>query len=117
MMRPYPGKSEQSEKIFNYRLSRARRVIENTFGLLKTRWRIFSRPIKASVKSVDNFALGAIALHSYLRQTHNGMYCKNRRPRGCQGCHGTPTFLQNNTLCFFYKTQFFIIACMDFMYQ
>ena len=26
------------------------------------------------------------------------------RHRGCQGCHGTPTFLQNNTFCFFCKT-------------
>ena len=66
MMRPYPGKLEEPEKIYNYRLSRARRVIENAFGLLRTRWRIFSRPIKASVKSVENFALAAIALRKYL---------------------------------------------------
>ena len=69
MMRPYPGKLEGPEKIFNYRLSRARR-----FDLLRTRWRIFSRPIKAFVKSVENFALAAIALHNYLRQTDNARY-------------------------------------------
>ena len=75
MMRPYPGKLEEPEKMFNYRLLQARRVIENVFGLLRTRWRIFSRPIKASVKSVENFAFAAIALHNYLLQTDNAMYC------------------------------------------
>jgi len=75
MMRPYPGKLEEAEKIFNYRLSRARRVIENAFGLLRTRWRIFSRHIKASVESVENFTFATIALHNYLRQTDNASYC------------------------------------------
>lgn len=77
MMRPYPGKLNEPERVYNYRLSRARRVIENAFGLLRARWRIFSRPIKASVKNVENFTLGAIALHNYLRQTEAAMYCPN----------------------------------------
>ncbi|XP_057292612.1 putative nuclease HARBI1 [Hydractinia symbiolongicarpus] len=77
MMHSYPGKLNEPERVYNYRLSRAWRVIENAFGLLRARWRIFSRPIKAWVKNVENFTLGAIALHNYLRQTEAAMYCPN----------------------------------------
>ena len=76
LMRPYPGTSlsEEENKIYNYRHSRARRVIENAFGILCTRWRIFHKPIKATVANVENYTLACLTLHNYLRQTDNSMY-------------------------------------------
>ena len=41
MLKPYPGDiSELTQRIYNYRLSRARREIENTFGIMATRFRV-----------------------------------------------------------------------------
>ena len=47
MMRPYPRRNttDMTKVNFNYRLSRARQVIENAFGLLESRFRVFRRPI------------------------------------------------------------------------
>ena len=77
LMRPYPGKLVEQERVFNYRLSRARRVIENCFGILAARWRIFSTPIEASVVNAERYTLACISLHNYLRQTNNPFYCPN----------------------------------------
>lgn len=74
LMRPFPGKLSEDQRIFNYRLSRARRIIENTFGILVSRWRIFSVPINATIENVISYVRGAMVLHNYLRMTDNLTY-------------------------------------------
>lgn len=72
LMKPYPGRNlDEQQRIFNYRLSRARRTIENTFGILSAMWRIFRVPIRASVETVEGATKAAICLHNYLQLTDN----------------------------------------------
>ena len=75
LMKPYPGKGlSESEAVFNYRLSRARRTIENAFGILAARWQIFRKPIKANPTLVDSITKACLCLHNYLRLTDNAQY-------------------------------------------
>jgi hypothetical protein len=55
------------QKILNYRLSRARRVSENAFGVLAQRILVFGRPMK--VYATDLVIKSACYLHNWLRMT------------------------------------------------
>ncbi|XP_025203776.1 uncharacterized protein LOC112600693 [Melanaphis sacchari] len=69
LMKPY-GKhiAGHDEYIFNYRLSRARRVVENAFGILVTRFRVFLLPLNISVENVDAVVMASCVLHNFLRK-------------------------------------------------
>ena len=68
MLKPYFGiYLPENKQIFNYRLSRTRRVIENAFGILATKFRIFRRPIIAKPEKVTKITQAACALHNYLK--------------------------------------------------
>ena len=54
LMRPYPGRQlPPNERIFNYRLSRARRIVENAFGIMAARFRVFRRPLDVKPETAD----------------------------------------------------------------
>ena len=68
MMKPYPQKNLCSDKrIFNYRLSRARRISENAFGILANRWRVFRKPFLLKPEKVKLITYSCLILHNFLR--------------------------------------------------
>jgi hypothetical protein len=73
IQKPYAGHMLSMKKaIFNYRLSRARRVIENTFGILATKWRIFKKPIVMEPNNVDFVIKACCALHNFIIKEESG---------------------------------------------
>lgn len=68
MMRPYSRSKnlDQRKRIFNYRLSRARRVIESSFGILVARWKIYRKPIVASLTLSERIVKATCCLHNFI---------------------------------------------------
>lgn len=80
MLRPYSRRNNLSleKKVFNYRLSRARRTVECTFGILTSRWRIFRRPITTSVHTAISIVKATVCLHNFLMINDLALPLKNR---------------------------------------
>lgn len=75
-LKPFSSRELTEERrVFNYRLSRARRVIENVFGIMSSRFRVFSAPINLKVSAVDKVVLASCVLHNYLRKKIGASYC------------------------------------------
>ena len=70
---------ENTKGIFNYRLSRARRVSENTFGISTARWRVFKRPIDAIPERCIGIAKAVVAFHNYLMLNESKLPRHERR--------------------------------------
>lgn len=67
LVKPYPrGAIQFPEMIANYRISRARRIVENAFGIATSRFRLFRRAITADVEVAVEATKSIIALHNYL---------------------------------------------------
>ncbi|XP_039747675.1 protein ALP1-like [Pararge aegeria] len=69
LQRPYAGKHlPRKKRIYNYRLTRARRYIECTFGILSNKFKIFNRPINVNVDFATNIVKACCVLHNFIRK-------------------------------------------------
>lgn len=68
VLRPYAKKNLTClKRIFNYRLCRARRMVECTFGILANKWRIFHRPLDTNPEFSDSIIKACCVLHNFVR--------------------------------------------------
>ena len=65
LMRPYPRRQlTESQRLFNYRLNRGRRLVESAFGILAGKWRILNKPIETSPDMADRIVKCICVLHN-----------------------------------------------------
>ena len=68
LMKPFSKKNmSHSERVYNYRLSRGRRIVENAFGILANRFRCLLTTMLQSPETVTSIVLSCICLHNLLR--------------------------------------------------
>ena len=70
-MKPYPQRNLTHDKrIFNYRLCRARRIVENAFGVVANRWRVLLKRIDITPQRAEVVVLAACCLHNLMIADH-----------------------------------------------
>ena len=83
LMKPYPNRNLSREpRIFDYRLSRTRPVVENSFGVLANQYRMFLSPLSLGQENVEKVVFSNCVLHDSLstkcpsRHTPSGSFHK-----------------------------------------
>lgn len=64
LMKGYTAPKTPEEESFNVYLSKARIVVENAFGRLKSRWRILQKRIDADIEMVPYIVATCCVLHN-----------------------------------------------------
>ena len=64
----------REQRIANYRISRGRRVVENTFGILVSRFRVMRTTIELPPATVREVVFPCVVLHNILRSQYQGQH-------------------------------------------
>lgn len=79
IIKPYAPKQKSKltdeERIFNYRLSRARRVVENAFGILTSKWLCLSRTMNCQPDRAQKIVSACCYLHNWMLNNNKSSYC------------------------------------------
>ncbi|CAH1977608.1 unnamed protein product [Acanthoscelides obtectus] len=75
IMKPYPGQHPKgsTKRVFNYRLSRARCIVENVFGILASVFRVLRKPMLLQPEKAQLVVMTVCLLHNFLRKSQNSV--------------------------------------------
>ena len=67
LMKPFPETRHMAtdKRIFNFKLSSARKIVENTFAQLKGRWRCLSKCLEDDIRNVSITIGACCVLHNF----------------------------------------------------
>lgn len=69
LLRPYGGNElTKEQKIFNYRLTRARRYVECAFGIMANKWRILHRPLNVNIHLAEDIVNVTCLLQNFIHK-------------------------------------------------
>lgn len=75
LIKPIPGVNlSRVQKVFNYRICRARRIVESAFGITTARWRILRKPIEVSVPNAEKIVAAVCVLHNFFMRHNQQVY-------------------------------------------
>ena len=75
LMRPYPRKDlDYSKRVYNYRISRARRTVECAFGMLAQKFGVLHTLMMTSVEVSESLVKSICVLHNFIQHENNFNY-------------------------------------------
>lgn len=79
LMRPFGQRNiDDRKRIFNYRLSRARRTVDCCFGIMASKWRILHKAIETDVNTALTIVKAICILHNFVLTHENSEISEER---------------------------------------
>lgn len=79
LMVPFGGRNlDESQIFFNKEHSKGRVLIENTFGVLSSRWRILQKRMTLLPKNADHVVCACVVLHNFIIEEGSQNYINER---------------------------------------